>query len=198
MSQTKFQERLMRIPLVGGVPQELMSGHFVDGGARCARFPANVCAIAEQSPDRKQLIFTSVDSLNKRGPELCRLDSDTAHILETHWALSPDGARLAVLTSAEAKIHIFSLTGQPLFEIALEGWPGLGYMSWSSDGKGLVVGSQKNHDAVLLNVHFDGKINLLWEQPGAFGVSGVPSPDGRHIAIWLWTENNNIWITDNP
>jgi serine/threonine protein kinase len=194
----RSQKRLMRIPLVGGVPQELTSGDFVDGGARCARFPATVCVIAEQSPDRKHLIFTSVDSLNKRGPELSRFDSDPAHILESHWALSPDGARLAVLTSAEAKIHILSLTGQPLYQIALEGWPGLGYMSWTSDGKGLIVGSQKNHDAVLLNVDLDGKVNRLWEQHGAFGISGIPSPDGRHIAIWLWTENNNIWIADNP
>jgi serine/threonine protein kinase len=192
------QQRLMRLPLVGGVPQELMSGDFVDGSARCARLPATVCVVAEQSPDRKHLIFTSVDSLNRRGPELCRFDSDPAHILEFHWALSPDGARLAVLTSAAGKIHIFSLTGQPLFEIALEGWPGLGYMSWTSDGKALIVGSLKNHDAVLLNVDLDGKVNLLWEQHGAFGVSGVPSPDGRQIAIWLWTTNNNIWMADNP
>jgi eukaryotic-like serine/threonine-protein kinase len=194
----RSQKKLMRIPLVGGVPQELMSGDFVDGSARCARLPATACVIAEESPDRKHLIFTSIDSLSRRGPELSRFDTDPVRILDSHWALSPDGARLAVLNSSEAKIHILSLTGQPPSEIALDGWPSLGYVSWTSDGKSLVVGSHKNHDAALLNVDLEGKINLLWEQHGAFGVSGVPSPDGRHIAIWLWTTNNNIWMADNP
>jgi hypothetical protein len=86
----------------------------------------------------------------------------------------------------------------PPSEIALDGWPSLGYVSWTSDGKSLVVGSHKNREAALLNVDLQGKINLLWEQHGAFGVSGVPSPDGRHIAIRLWTTNNNIWMADNP
>jgi eukaryotic-like serine/threonine-protein kinase len=194
----RSEQRLMRINVVGGVPQEVMSGHFVDGGARCARFPATACVIAEESPDRKHLIFTSIDSLSRRGPELSRFDTDPDRILDSHWALSPDGARLAVLNSSNAEIHILSLTGQPLREIAVDGWPSLGYMSWTSDGKSLVVGSHKNHDAALLNVDLEGKINLLWEQHGAIGVSGVPSPDGRHIAIWLWTTNNNIWMADNP
>jgi eukaryotic-like serine/threonine-protein kinase len=194
----RSEQRLMRIHVVGGSPQEIMSGHFVDGSARCARLPATACVIAEESPDRKHLIFTSIDSLSRRGPELSRFDTDPVRILDSHWALSPDGARLAVLNSSEAKIHIVSLTGQPPSEIALDGWPSLGYVSWTSDGKSLVVGSHKNHDAALLNVDLEGKINLLWEQHGAFGVSGVPSPDGRHIAIWLWTTNNNIWMADNP
>jgi eukaryotic-like serine/threonine-protein kinase len=194
----RSEQRLMRIHVVGGAPQEIMSGHFIDGSARCARLPATACVIAEESPDRKHLIFTSIDSLSRRGPELRRFDTDPVRILDSHWALSPDGARLAVLNSSETKIHILSLTGQPPSEIAVDGWPSLGYMSWTSDGKSLVVGSHKNHDAVLLNVDLEGKINLLWEQHGAFGVSGVPSPDGRHIAIWLWTTNNNIWMADNP
>jgi Tol biopolymer transport system component len=192
------QQRLMRVPIVGGLPQEIMSGHFVDGSARCARLPATACVIAEESPDRKHLIFTSIDSLSRRGPEFSRFDTDPDRILDYHWALSADGVRLAVLNSSEAKIHILSLTGQPTTEIALDGWPSLGYVSWTSDGKRLVVGSYKNHDAALLNVDLEGKINLLWEQQGAFGVSGVPSSDGRRIAIWLWTTNNNIWMADNP
>jgi serine/threonine protein kinase len=191
------EQKLMRIPVEGGVPQEVMSGQFVDGSARCARFPAEACVIAEESPDRKHLIFTSIDSLSRRGPELYRVDYDPARIREFHWALSPDGAQVATLTSADAKIHIRSLSGQPAREIAVDGWPGLGYVSWTSDGKGLVVGSQNNRDAALLNVDLDGKVNLLWERQGAFGVSGVPSSDGRHIAIWLSTTNSNIWLADN-
>ena len=194
----RSEQRLMRIHVVGGAPEEIMSGHFVDGSARCARLPATACVIAEESPDRKHLIFTSVGSLSRRGPELSRFDTDPVRILDSHWALSPDGARLAVLNSSEPKIHILSLTGQPPSEIAIAGWPSLGYVSWTSDGKSLVVGSHKNREAALLNVDLEGKINLLWEQHGAFGVSGVPSPDGRHIAIWLWTTNNNIWMADNP
>jgi hypothetical protein len=114
----RSEQRLMRIHVVGGAPQEIMSGHFVDWSARCARLPATACVIAEESPDRKHLIFTSIDSLSRRDPELSRFDTDPVRILDSHWALSPDGARLAVLSSSEAKIHILSLTGRPPSEIA--------------------------------------------------------------------------------
>jgi hypothetical protein len=116
----RSEQRLMRIQVVGGAPREIMSGHFVDGSARCARLPATACVIAEESPDRKHLIFTSIDSLSRRGPELSRFDTDPVRILDSHWSLSADGARLAVLNSSEEKIHILSLTGQPPSKIALE------------------------------------------------------------------------------
>jgi eukaryotic-like serine/threonine-protein kinase len=194
---TSEQRKLMQIPLMGGVPQMLLVGNFVNGGARCARLPSTVCAIAERSPDRKHLVFTSVDPLKGRGDELKRFDTDPGRNLDYFWDLSPEGTRLALLNSTDPTILILSLAGQPTREIALNGWHGLGYTSWTPDGKRLIVGSQDNRSATLLSVGIDGDVHPLWEQDGAFGISGIPSPDGHHIAIWLSTKNKNFWIADN-
>jgi eukaryotic-like serine/threonine-protein kinase len=191
------EKKVMRLQLAGGVPQTLASGNFVNGGARCARLPSTVCAIAERSADDRQLVFTSLDVWKGRGNELRRFGIDPGRTVDYYWDLSPDGIRLAVLNSAEPKIHILSLTGQPAHEIDLKGWRGLGYTSWTPDGKRLVVGSQDNRGATLLSVGLEGDVYPLWKQQGALAISGIPSPDGHHIAIWMWTRNDNFWIADN-
>ena len=152
--------RLMRVPVTGGIPQALVSGNFVNGGARCARLPSTVCAIAERSSDREQLVFTSIDPLKGRGHELRRFDTNSGRNLDYFWDLSPDGTRLALLNSTDPKIHILSLAGQLPREIALNGWHGLGYTSWTSDGRRLVVGSQDNRSSTLLSVGVEGDVIL--------------------------------------
>jgi hypothetical protein len=37
----------------------------------------------------------------------------------------------------------------------------------------------------------------LWEQEGGLGISALPSPDGRHLAIRGWSVNSNIWMIEN-
>jgi WD40-like Beta Propeller Repeat len=193
------RKKLMRIRLAGGAaPEELLSGRFVNGGARCARLPASLCIIAERSPDQKQLIFRSIDASNAHTLELGKFATDSSRDLEYFWDLSPDGTRVAILNSKDAAIHIFSLIGQPSREITLNGSGGLGYVSWMPDGQRVVVGEQENCCASLLSVGMAGDVHVLWKQEGAVAISGIPSPDGRRIAIWLWTMNNNFWILDKP
>ncbi len=194
---TSNQNKLMQIPLAGGIPQMLGAGKFVMNGAHCARLPSTLCAFAEKSFDRKQLVFTTLDPLKGRGYELRRFDIDPARNLDYFWDLSPDGTRLALLNSTDPKIYILSLAGQTTREITLNGWYGLAYTSWTGDGRRLIVGSQDNRGATLLSVGTDGGVYPLWKQEGAVGISGIPSPDGHHIAIWLATKNKNFWIADN-
>lgn len=192
-------KKLMRTGLAGGSdPQELLSGSFVDGGARCARPPSSLCMIADRSPDRRQIIFKSLDPSNGHSRELVTFSSDSSRDLEYFWDLSPDGTRLAVLNSKDPAIHFLSLGGQPSREITLNGWHGLGYVSWMPDGQRIVVGEQENCCASLLSVGVGGDVQILWKQEGAVAISGIPSPDGRRIAIWLWTMNGNFWIFDKP
>jgi len=195
---TPGQKKLMRLPLTGGAAQPLFSGDFVNGGARCARSPATVCAVAERSPDHRRLVFTSIDLLNGRGQELTRFETDPGRDLNYFWDLSPDGTRIAVLNTEDAEIQILSLSGQQVRKIAVENGHGLGYVTWMADGSALVVGVQDKQSASLLSVDMHGNIHPLWKQEGAYAISGLPSPNGRHIAIWVWTMNDNFWIADNP
>jgi len=42
-----------------------------------------------------------------------------------------------------------------------------------------------------------GNARFLWEQRGGFGTYGVPSPDGRHLAMRGWYVEANLWMMEN-
>ena len=80
----------------------------------------------------------------------------------------------------------------------MKDWTNLLSLSWAADGKGLFVMSGNPQGAVLLHVDLQGHANYLWESPGAYGeATAVPSPDGRHIAMFDWTQASNMWMIEN-
>jgi serine/threonine protein kinase len=188
--------RLMRVPMAGGPPQLVLMATIVDTH-RCAKFPATVCAIAERSPDRKRLIFTAFDPVKGRGLELTRFDTDPN--ADYIWDLSPDGTRLVLRDRSERqRIHILSLIGHAPEEITVKGWSlGDDGLDWTADGKGLLVSSPVPGGVALLHIDLQGHAHLLWEQKGGVVTWGVPSPDGRHVAMPGNTQNSNVWIIED-
>jgi serine/threonine protein kinase len=204
---------LMRAPITGGPSQRVLTGVApIYGGLRCAQAPAKLCAIAEQTVDRKQLIFTAFDPLKGRGNELARFDIDPAAAATYLWALSPDGKRVAILKYSEQRIVILPLDGQERQQIDVKGWNNLQSVSWTADGRGFFTSSITPVSSDLLRVDFEGNAHVLWEQKGSISPAGrpwdqplggpsapwaVPSPDGRHLAIYNWSMSANMWMMDN-
>jgi len=186
--------KLMRVPITGGSPQLVLTGN-LEGGPRCAKSPATLCAIAERSPDRKQLVFEAFDLVKGRGRELADLKTDATP--DYQWDLSPDGTRIAILKSQEGRIQILSLNGRAPQEITVKGWNSLNSADWAADGKGLFVSSRKERGPVLLSVDLQGNARVLWEHAGSFKTYGVSSPDGRHLAMQKWIVDGNIWMMEN-
>lgn len=188
--------KLMRVPVEGGPAELVMTGNFY-GAPSCANSPATSCAIAEQSQDQKQLIFTALDPLNGRGRELSRFDIDpNGHYV---WALSPDGTRIAVLNKQAGPTHILSLVGKAPQEVRVKGWPSLDSVAWAADGASFFVSSPVQQGSVLLHVDMRGNSQVLWKKEGIPGTLqyAIPSPDGRHLAISNWTVEGNIWMMEN-
>jgi Tol biopolymer transport system component len=196
---------LMRVPREGGTPQQVLSAHLVDS-PRCARAPANLCAIAEPAEDHKRIIFTAFDPLQGRGRELASLDADPN--ADYGWDLSPDGARIAFIKRvprsdgkiflSEGPIHILPLDGAPPREIRVKGINAFReYVDWSADGKGLILAHPADTETELLYVDLAGNASVLWHQKGAVPSRGVPSPDGRHLAILCSGSYNNVWMMEN-
>jgi serine/threonine protein kinase/Tol biopolymer transport system component len=187
--------RLRLVPIGGGPSRDVVSGTFVDGGARCAVLPARACAIAERSRDGRALVFSSVDPAGGRGRELARVAAAAG--ADYRWTLSPDGGRIAVLDARHARIDVLSLAGEAPRAVDVHGSTSLGYVSWTSDGRGLLVPRVDTRGAALLSVDLDGNARVLWQQPGAIDISGIPSPDGRHIAIWVRSRKANLWLAES-
>jgi hypothetical protein len=77
---------------------------------------------------------------------------------------------------------------------------------------GLFVSSLTKGSSALLHVNLQGSAHVLWEQKGSIAPSGAPfdepsggpsapwavaSPDGRHLAIYEWSQSTNIWMMEN-
>jgi serine/threonine protein kinase/Tol biopolymer transport system component len=204
---------LMRVPIDGGQPQLVLRAEAPTyAGLRCAKVPAISCVIAERSTDRKQLVFTAVDPLNGRERELARFDTDSATDITYVWDLSPDGTSVAVVKFSEGRIRIVRMGQQPPRDIVVKGWKNLQSVDWAADGKALFVSSLTTHSSTLLHVDLQGNAQLLWEQKGSTSPAGrpwdqplggpsaswaVPSPDGRHLAIYDWKLSANMWMMED-
>jgi eukaryotic-like serine/threonine-protein kinase len=188
--------KLMRVPITGGTPELVLTlPGDIEDRQRCARSPATLCVIAERTTDRKQLVFTAFDPLKGRGRELFKSQTDPS--ADNNWDLSPDGARIALLRNKQGQVQILPLNGNAPQVITAKGWDKLSSVNWAADGKGFFVSSYQQRGPVLLHMDLQGNTQFLWQDPGGVEVWGVPSPDGRHIAIRAWNVESNLWMMEN-
>ncbi len=186
--------RLMRIPVAGGAPQFVLDTPNWQNFA-CAPAPASLCVIGETE---KQFTVTAFDPLKGRGKVLRTIEKAPS---PDHYqsGLSPDGSTFAISRVREAEIHIrlLSLSGGSDREITVKGWPNLTGLDWSLDGKGLYCGSASPQARTLLYVNLEGNARVLWQYKAAGGyIWGVPSPDGRYLAILGDVTNSNVWMVE--
>ena len=187
-------EDIMRVPLGGGPAAKLFSVKRLKWWG-CARAPSRLCATAEDTEDHKQAIVTSFDPFTGKGTELTRLAIEP----NNDWtlALSPDGKRFAVVRGPGNPVEILSLSGEVLQKIKIPEWRHAGPIEWSPDMKGLFVPTLSLGGATLLYVSLRGEVHVLRKNHGRDYCPGLPSPDGRHIAIVDRATNSNIFLMEN-
>ncbi len=187
-------QRMMRIPLSGGAPQLVLeTRNWVD--FRCAQAPASLCVIFEPSQDGKQFMVTEFDPVKGRGRVLRAIENNPSHPYNKA-VLSSDGSMFAISRMGEPQIHLrlLSLSSGSDREITVKGWPEITGLDWSPDGKGLYCGSGGD---TLLYVDLKGSARVLWQyKSGDKFIWGVPSPDGRYLAIGVEVTNTNLWMVE--
>jgi len=186
--------RLMRV-LVSGGPSEVAA--FGAYALRCARYPATLCVRSEWADTDKATVFAAFDPVQGRGRELARTQTDPSG--DYNWALSPDGSRVALtkFDVREGVIRILSLDSGEAHDLNIKGWVRLNSMDWSADGTGLFVSSQSPGGATLLYVDLKGRARALWQVKGFSRTWGIPSPDGRHLAILGGSKESSVWMIEN-
>jgi len=164
---------------------------------RCARPPANLCLLGEQTEDQKQLIFTAFDPIKGRGREVTRIATKPG--FPYNWDVSPDGSLIALeIPARDNRIRLLPLAGGEPRDLVVNGWSGFSEgPDWTPDGKGFYVGISSPKGATLLYIDLIGHARAVWEQKGSFRIWGVPSPDGRHLAILGRTVDSNVWMLEN-
>jgi hypothetical protein len=133
------------------------------------------------------------------GRELARFDIEPSASYK--WDLSPDRSRIAVLKRSQDRIRILSLMGDPERQVTVKNWKSLQTVDSAADGKSLFVSSALKGNSILLYCNLQGKATAMWqqagEQEGSLDISAIPSPDGRHVAMFGWTVNSNMWMLEN-
>jgi len=192
--------QLRRVPVSGGSSQLVLTARgYYDH--RCARSPATLCVIAEQPEDEKQIIFTAFDPVKGRGREVTKIATDPGAVYgpKYNWDLSPDGSQIALQFSAgDNRIRLLPLAGGAARELVVNGWYGFnGGPDWAPDGKGFYVSGSSPRGVALLYIDLKGGASVVWEQKGGVRTCGVPSPNGRHLAMDVWTMESNVWMIEN-
>jgi DNA-binding winged helix-turn-helix (wHTH) protein/Tol biopolymer transport system component len=189
--------RLMKVPVSGGAAQLILTSDGYRGHA-CSRGPSNVCIIGEQSPDGMITLSTFDLTGNgtypgNKGPKLLTLESGT------DWAISPDGSMLAISKPDDHQIQLgfVSLPSNTKFVVNVKGWSRIASMHWAPDGRSLFITSRSPSSCSLLQVDLQGVTHVISQQPGAFQMWAVPSPDDRHLAVFSASMSSEVWIAEN-
>jgi DNA-binding winged helix-turn-helix (wHTH) protein/Tol biopolymer transport system component len=189
--------RLMRVPLTGGRPQLILERTTIEN-FDCPRRPGAPCVMCESHGNER--IFSTVDPASRARHEAFRIVRNTLN-----WRLSADGSRIAMIGDhPQGSIEVRSLTGQMKATIQVKGWPNPFTIDWAADGKavfishpGLMESPSGPIGTTLLRVDLHGNVQPLWETRGARYTWGIPSPDGKYLAIRGATTERNAWMIEN-
>lgn len=190
---------LVRVPATGGSPQQIFQV-VRPGPFSCAR-TKSICVIPEQTADHKQMVVTSFDPIKGRQREVARFDLSRdidVTVENILCAISPDGSRLAITRSPEGPIEIHPLGGGATVTIPVGRSRRLFGLAWAPDQNGFFLESHAEDSAELLHTDMRGNTSTLWKKRGTSArAGGVPSPDGKHIAIYDMQRSANMWMMEN-
>jgi len=192
-------QRIMRTSLSGGPPEIVLEGKHIST-PRCSRSPASMCVYGEETPERRECIFYAFDPMKGKGRELSRVTLKEP-VSKYFWDLSHDGSRIAFsqdLPGNESRIQISPLTGGKAHEVVIRRDIQMTSLDWAVDGRGFFVGRWALGGALFF-VDFSGRTDELWKGAPLYGSGprGIPSPDGRYLALLGWTAENNVWMLEN-
>ena len=113
----------------------------------CASPPSAVCVMGERDTEAGQYVFSSLDPVQDKGPELARIEDRPPFL---NWALSPDGTQVAVVHNDDDSIHIVTLANGEERVLRLTEWQVFEFISWARDGTGFYISEGGKKDRYLV------------------------------------------------
>jgi hypothetical protein len=181
---------LMSKPLAGGPPRLVLRENGISN-YQCARAPSQLCIFSKLVGNDH--ILVSFDPEHGAGREVARIPSGGSH-----WSLSPDGSRLALVLDSH-RIRFLSPKTGATHDVSLNDWPAFN-VDWSADGAMLFIRSSTPAGGpVILALNDAGKAEVVIEgQVDSNFAFFIQSPDGRHGILEIPTPaDNNAWMVEN-
>jgi Tol biopolymer transport system component len=182
--------KLMRVPIGGGPPEDILNIEGPDGSLTSFRCPyaGVVCVMAEKR--EKQLVFSTFDPTKDQKAELVKLPFND----RTHWNVSPDGTRLAIseFNYKTGEVSLVPLNGATPQRISAAPWTELTSVAWAADGKSLFLASFSSRGTAIVHLDLAGQSKLLFRPTWYIGNLNV-SLDGKYLALGATISNSNAW-----
>jgi Tol biopolymer transport system component len=181
------QSSLFTMPLAGGARRLILKDVGI-WNAQCSRLQSMLCMYSNAKGETFRFDLAKGKSLDP--PQMDPL---------CNWGLSPDGAlRAIVLPSPKGTIRFRSTRTGELRDMHVKGGNELGSLDWAPDGKSLyIAGRSPEGESVLLKITLDGRASVLLRSSNSEILAGIPSPDGRYLAIPEARGSNNSWAIEN-
>lgn len=186
------RDKLMRVPVEGGTPEEVPIGGPVDE-FRCALGTGKRCVLRTTSRGNYYTYY-DLDPVHGKGRELARTEWIPGILGD--WDVSPDGKYVAIPNheSRDARIRVVALEPGPNDsrerDVVLAGMTNIRGLVWAADNQGWFVSVDTTVGHRLLYVYRDGQYRSLGDIQGW----AVPSPDGRKVAFLNRIIATNVWM----
>jgi Tol biopolymer transport system component len=189
-------QRLMRFPASGGSPEQVLAAPVDPMVAfNCPPRPSSSCVISRG--EQGHLIFNALDPVQGQGKEIIRTKLEQANDLA--WSISPDGSHIAIASWARLReqIRILDVQNGTERNLALpKNWQITG-LSWAADQKALFATGVGSTDYRIARIDLDGNTHVLLDRMTVWLGGPYSSPDGRHLAYFQQTSDENIWLLKN-
>ena len=186
--------RLLEQPLAGGEPRKILEGSIISN-FQCAFLPSRRCLISDL-PAPGSLIIYQFDEQTGQRQEILRLHENEPGYF--NWTLSRDGKRLATARVSTGRgpavIHVRELDTGRNSDFPLEPGVGAQYIDWAADNKSLWIKTQCGDSQSLVRMDLTGKITSSFDSKQPDLGWGIPSPDGKHLAILQGSPRANAWL----
>ena len=82
--------------------------------------------------------------------------------------------------------------------IPVPGGAGIGSLDWAADSRSVWATAYANTgEKTLLNVALTGRVRPMLEEKTQTLGWAIPSPDGKHLALWKANGSSNVWLLEN-
>lgn len=182
---TRTHTRVMRVPIEGGLRREIVPDQRGWPIPRCT--PQHGCVLSELGD--KSLNVWLLDPLRGKGTLLAASVCRSAGV-------APDLTHAYIVEDSEPRnrIRLLSFHGEPSRDIVVANARFLHNLDWLSTGTGFFSVEFGFQRPTLMFITLDGRPRALRAPARIVVEAGIPSPDGKHLAIQAGTGLANLWM----